>query len=204
VGTVGRLDPIKDQALLIRAFARLRARVDRALLAIVGGGPERQRLETLAAGAGVGASVLFLGERSDVAQLLPGFDVFALSSRSEGTPITLLEAMASSTPIVSTAVGGIPEILADGAQAILVAPEASAADGAVGGDDAAARLAAALERVLLDPELAGRLARAARERFLRELTLEAACGRYLEIYRELAASARPGKGARKDHAAHAP
>jgi glycosyltransferase involved in cell wall biosynthesis len=186
VGTVGRLNSIKNQAFLIRAFQRVLREVPDALLLIVGDGDEATRLRGLAAGLGLDGSVRFLGAREDVDRILPAFDVFALSSLSEGMPITLLEAMAASTVIVSTAVGGIPEILRDGEEAILISPGTTVGRGESLAEDEAARFAAALSRALLEPDLAGRLARNAHERLLREFTLDVACGKYLEIYRGLA------------------
>jgi glycosyltransferase involved in cell wall biosynthesis len=176
VGTVGRLDAIKNQTLLIRGFERVREGLPGALLLVVGDGPERARLQALAAELGLDGDIRFLGQRDDIDLLLPAFDVFVLSSLSEGTPMTLLEAMASSTAIVSTAVGGIPEILEDGKEALLIDPSAPEPE----------TLAACLRRVLLDRELAARLAGRARERFLREFTLDVVTAKYLAMYRELA------------------
>jgi glycosyltransferase involved in cell wall biosynthesis len=109
MGTVGRLAAEKDQALLLRAAAPLL--IDDRLLVLVGDGPERGRLQALAADLGVAARVRLLGARSDVARVLAALDVFALTSRMEGLPVALLEAMASGLPVVATAVGAIPTVL---------------------------------------------------------------------------------------------
>jgi glycosyltransferase involved in cell wall biosynthesis len=149
VGTVGRLNWAKDHALLLEAFARLRAGVPAAVLCMIGDGELRATLHAAAAGLGLGEAVRWLGDRSDVPALLPGLDTFVLSSRTEGYSMALLEAAAAGLPLVATDVGGNREIVADGVNGRLVphgdpvalaAALAEHAEGAV----AAARGAAAL------------------------------------------------------------
>ncbi|MEV0535445.1 glycosyltransferase [Kitasatospora sp. NPDC050463] len=152
VGTVGNLTPKKDQATLLAAHARLRRHHPRARLVLIGAGPLESRLRAHADELGASGSVLFAGSRPDVPALLPGLDVFALSSRQEGLPVALMEAMTSGLPAVVTRVGGMPEVLDDGDQGLLVEP----------GDPAA--LATALGRLADDRELRERLGAAARER----------------------------------------
>lgn len=118
VGTVGRMAPVKDHALLLRAMAPLLR--GGARLVIVGDGPERAATETLAAELGVAERVCFLGEIREVAPVLSALDVFALSSRSEGLPMVLAEAMAASLPVVATAVGGVPKVVLAGETGFLV------------------------------------------------------------------------------------
>lgn len=170
LGTVGRLNPVKDQAGLIRAFRRLHANLAATGLVIAGDGPLRGELEALAADLGVGEHVRFLGDRGDVDRLLPGLDVFVLPSRSEGYSIALLEACAAALPVVATDVGGNREIVRQGFNGDLVAA----------GDPGA--LAATLERLLSDPARAQRMGAAGREWVLREGSLEAMSGRYLRVY----------------------
>ncbi|BAJ27469.1 MULTISPECIES: glycosyltransferase [Kitasatospora] len=146
VGSVGNLTAKKDQATMLAAFARLREREPDARLVLVGSGPLEAELRARA-----GEGVLFAGTRADVPALLPGWDVFCLSSRQEGLPVALMEAMTSGLPSVVTRVGGMPEVLDDGVQGRLVPP----------GDPAA--LAAALGE-LADPGLRERMGAAARER----------------------------------------
>lgn len=122
---------------------------------LIGAGPLESRLRAHADELGVTDSVLFAGSRPDVPALLPGLDVFTLSSRQEGLPVALMEAMTSGLPAVVTRVGGMPEVLDDGDQGLLVEP----------GDPAA--LAAALGRLADDRELRERLGAAARERAAR-------------------------------------
>lgn len=119
VGTVGRLDPIKDHDSLFAAFARLRAEEPGAVLLVVGDGPERERLV-----AGAGPGVRLLGSRADVPALLRALDVFVLCSHNEGISNTLLESMATGLPIVATRVGGNPELVSDGETGTLVPPAA--------------------------------------------------------------------------------
>ncbi|WP_344342662.1 glycosyltransferase, partial [Kitasatospora putterlickiae] len=152
VGTVGNLTPKKDQATLLAAHAALlRSRPDARLL-LVGAGPLDARLRARAAELGVADTVVFAGSRADVPELLPALDVFTLSSRQEGLPVALMEAMTSGLPAVVTRVGGMPEVLDDGEQGLLVPP----------GDPSA--LAGAFDRLAGDPDLRARMASAARER----------------------------------------
>jgi glycosyltransferase involved in cell wall biosynthesis len=118
VGTVGRLSPEKDQALLVDALAPL-LDADRHLV-IVGDGPEREALHLRVASTWRSAFVHMTGARSDAQNLLAAFDVFALTSRTEGLPLVLLEAMAMRLPVVSTAVGGVPDLVEHGVTGFLV------------------------------------------------------------------------------------
>ncbi|HMM25303.1 glycosyltransferase [Pseudoxanthomonas sp.] len=120
IGTVGRLQPVKDHALLLRAFAKVRVQVPEAALVIVGDGPLRAALEAQAEQAGLSDTVRFMGDRHDVPRLLTGMEVFALTSTSEGYSVALLEACASSLPIVATDVGGNREIVRHGINGRLV------------------------------------------------------------------------------------
>lgn len=120
-GTVGRLVPVKDQATLLRAFAMLRARCDRALLILIGDGELREPLQAQAQSLGIAEHVRFLGQRQDISSLMPGFDVFMLSSESEGLSVSLLEAMACALPAIVTRTGGNPELVKAGKHGELVA-----------------------------------------------------------------------------------
>jgi glycosyltransferase involved in cell wall biosynthesis len=155
VGTVCSLRRPKRLDVLLEAFTTL-ARRRRVRLAIVGDGPERLGVEAWARRLAPGLAVL-TGWRDDVAEILSAFDVFALSSDVEGTPLALIEAMRARRAIVATAVGGVPEAAPDGECALLVPP----------GDPAA--LGTAIERLLDNPALAARLGdragRRARERY---------------------------------------
>ena len=143
VATVGRLAPEKNFPLLIDAFASAYAADPDTALVFIGDGSEAAGLRARAAERGLGDRIYFLGWRKDVAQLLPGLDVFALSSFSEGLPMAMLEAMSAGVPVVSTAVGDIPNVIRDGVNGWLVAPEdgvaMAAAFAALRGDPTRAR-----------------------------------------------------------------
>jgi sugar transferase (PEP-CTERM/EpsH1 system associated) len=174
IGTVGRVQDVKNQAGLIDAFIALRAllpeRRDRLRLVIVGDGPLRAKLAAQVAAAGIGEAVWLAGARSDIAELMRGFSVFALSSIAEGTPVTLLEAMACRLPVVSTAVGGIPELIADGVTGTLVPA-----------NDAQA-MAAALARYANDAPLAARHGAAARAHIEAHNSVAAMVRSYVALY----------------------
>jgi glycosyltransferase involved in cell wall biosynthesis len=118
VGTVARLDPVKDLPTLVAAIARAAAHDPSIVLAVVGDGSERGTIES--AIARTGARVRMLGYSAAPRQLLPGFDAYANSSISEGVSLTILEAMAAALPVVATRVGGTPEVVVDGETGRLV------------------------------------------------------------------------------------
>jgi glycosyltransferase involved in cell wall biosynthesis len=175
-GTVGRLAPEKEQALLILALAPLLANHSarpRHLL-IVGDGPERARLEDAVAALGEpGTRVHLTGARKDVPRLLRALDAFVLSSSTEGLPLVIPEAMASGLPVVSTAVGGIPGVVEEGETGFLVA----AGDGAA--------LAARLERLASEPALVERFGRRARQIALDRYSADRMVRDYLDVYGEI-------------------
>ncbi|HVJ68462.1 MAG TPA: glycosyltransferase [Caulifigura sp.] len=112
--SVGRLSSEKDFATLVRAVAIVRKQVPEFRLLMVGDGAERPALETLSRELGVGDVITFLGERHDVPALLTQAGFYVASSRTEGISLTILEAMSVGLPVVTTAVGGSPEIVDDG------------------------------------------------------------------------------------------
>lgn len=113
VGAVARLDPVKDLGMLLMAVSRAIDANPRVCAVIVGDGPERAGLEAAIARDRSGDRLRLLGHRDDVRSLLPGIDIFANTSTSEGISLTLLEAMAAELPIVATRVGGTPEVVVD-------------------------------------------------------------------------------------------
>lgn len=123
LGKVARLNPPKDHHMLISAMALIHAVEPKARLVLIGDGPLRAELEALAKKLNLESVVCFLGDRSDVKDLLPGFDIFAMSSTTEGYSISLLEACASALPIIATDVGGNREIIVDGRNGYLVPPK---------------------------------------------------------------------------------
>ena len=120
IGCVGRLVPIKNHRALLDAMPALLAANAAIELLLVGGGELDGALRARAAALGVATKVRFLGERTDVASLLPAFDIFALPSLSEGLSIALLEACASGLAVVATDVGGNPQIVSHGVNGLLV------------------------------------------------------------------------------------
>jgi glycosyltransferase involved in cell wall biosynthesis len=178
VGSVGCLAARKDYPTLLEALALLdrRGRGFRAVL--VGDGKERGPLERRVEELGLAGRVRFLGERPDVERLLPGMDVFVLSSREEGIPNALLEAMAAGRPSVATAVGGTPEVLEDGETGWLVPPSDPSA------------LAVALEAALADRTEAARRGAAAQRATRERMSIESMVERHQRFYLEAVASGR--------------
>ena len=169
VGTVGRLDGFKNQALLVRAMAPLLS--SHVRLVIVGDGPARADVEAEIAKLPEAAQhcVVMTGRRMDVPQIMPAFDVFALSSKSEGLPLVVPEAMAVGLPIVTTAVGGLPSVVDEGNTGLLVPVDELALSGAL------AKLAA-------HHELARTMGAAAREVALDRYSADRMVDAYLDLY----------------------
>jgi glycosyltransferase involved in cell wall biosynthesis len=164
--SVTRLKAPKDGVTLARALRRLEPGSYRA--AIVGTGPDGAAVE-----AELGDAGELLGERADVAERLAGAEVFVLSSRSEGLPMSILEAMAAGLPVVASAVGGIPELVVDGETGLLVPP----------GD--AEALADALRKLVTDPELRRRFGAATRARVEERFSLAQTRRAHVELYERL-------------------
>ncbi len=123
VGTIGRLDPIKNHARLLESFGQLADRFPNAVLVIIGAGTEAERLRALRTQLGLDDRVRLPGERREIAEYLAAFDVFVLPSKSEGMPLALIEALAAGLPSVSTDVGGVREVVEDGQEGFVVPPE---------------------------------------------------------------------------------
>ena len=171
VGMVGRFDDHhKDQVTLVRAVAMVCKQVPDVHLVFIGDGSRRAEVEQLASQLDMSDRAHFLGLRRDVPALLHHLDVFVLSSRIEGESLAILEAMSAQRPIVATAVGGTPGLLANGECGLLVPP----------GDVQA--MAQAILELLTNKAKAQELARRARERFLQEHTIDRMGERYLEVY----------------------
>jgi glycosyltransferase involved in cell wall biosynthesis len=123
IGSIARLNPEKDHTSLLRAFAILRRRYPKARLVLAGAGPERERLEGLAASLGIDGSVEFLGHVDDVRPVHARLDVYVQSSHVEGMPVAVLEALAAGIPVVAARVGGNEEAVVDGVGGVLVPPQ---------------------------------------------------------------------------------
>jgi sugar transferase (PEP-CTERM/EpsH1 system associated) len=174
IGAVGRMQAVKDPLNLVDAFLRLRALCPtdwpRLRLAMLGGGPLLEAARERLAQAGAVDQAWLPGDRGDVAQLLPHFDIFALPSQAEGISNTLLEAMACGCAPVATDVGGNPELVENGANGLLVPPQDSAA------------LAAALARLIGDVALRQRLAEASLARVRSQFSLDGMMAAYGALY----------------------
>jgi sugar transferase (PEP-CTERM/EpsH1 system associated) len=184
VGAVGRLDPVKDHAGLLRAFSVLRTDQPAAELVIVGDGPCRAGLERQIQELGLTGHVHLLGMRQDVPLLLRGFDAFVLPSLAEGISNTVLEAMATGLPVVATRVGGNPELVEHGVTGALVPA------------DNPLVLAAALRCYVEDGRLRDAHGDAARRRVLQHFTLERMAQGYHDLYVSVGAKGaarRPGR-----------
>lgn len=183
LGMVAALRPQKAIDVAIRALAALSAEFPTARLVVAGGDggfpAERGRLEAVAAEAGVAERLLLLGERDDVPDLLAAFDLALLSSDFEGSPLSVMEYMAAGLPVVATAVGGVPDVVADGQTGLLVAPQDPAA------------LASAAATLLREPERAKAMGAAAVERRRRLFSIAATTAATEALYEALIARGAP-------------
>ena len=165
IGTVGRLDFQKAPEDFVNALAGLHRKDVYGVW--IGDGPLRAKTEKLAARRGLVGRMTFLGERTDVADLLPGLDVFAMASRYEGLPCAIVEAMAAARPVVATAVNAVPNVVISGETGLLVPP---------GRPELLSR---ALDYLLENPSVAARLGAAGRAHIGDELS-PAALGAVLD------------------------
>jgi sugar transferase (PEP-CTERM/EpsH1 system associated) len=174
IGTVGRMQEVKDQVTLARAFVRLVQIMPgaerRVRLVMVGEGPLRERVRALLAEAGLEQYAWLPGRRDDVARIMRSFDLFVLPSLAEGISNTILEAMATGLPVLATAVGGNRELVREGETGTLV-PR-----------DDPERMALALRDYAGSAELCRRQGREARRAIENEFGMEAMVNGYMTIY----------------------
>ena len=163
---VGRMTAQKAHTFLLQAAVPVLARFPRTVFAIVGDGPLRAELEAEARALGIAAQVRMPGIRRDVPQCMAAADVFALPSRWEGLPMVLLEALGMGAAVVATRVEGVDEVITDGENGLLIAPED------------AAGLAEALLRLLEDTQLRGKLSRAGQDCVRAQYTVDTMCAQY--------------------------
>jgi len=179
IGTVGRMQEVKDQVTLARAFVRLVQMIPRAeqrlRLVMIGDGPLRERVRTLLAEAGLEQSAWLPGKRDDVARIMRSFDLFVLPSLAEGISNTILEAMATGLPVLATAVGGNPELVEEGETGTLV-PR-----------DDPESMAHALRAYAESSQLCKRQGTAARRTIETKFGMEAMVNAYMNIYDNLLA-----------------
>ncbi len=177
VGWIGRMTAVKRTDDVLVAFKRLRDSGVDAMLCMVGDGPDRLQLEQRAHELGVARDTVFLGYQEDVAPFYAAFDVLVLPSANEGTPVTVIEALAAERPVVATRVGGVPDVVRDGEDGFLV--EAGATDD----------LAERLGRLARDPALRARMGKQGRERVLPRYAVERLVDDVDELYRSLLSGA---------------
>lgn len=173
IGTVGRMTAVKNQRLLIEALYLLRAKGTEAHLAIIGEGELREELAVYAGDLGVSEYVSLVKETRNISEFYGALDVFCLSSDSEGIPLTLLEAMAAGVPVVSTEVGGIPEVIEDGVNGYLVPPGSPES------------LAKRVDEILLNPAGGAELAAKARETVRTKFAAERMVRQTEHVYEEV-------------------
>ncbi|MGI0116723.1 TIGR03088 family PEP-CTERM/XrtA system glycosyltransferase [Zooshikella sp. RANM57] len=176
IGTVGRLAKIKHQQSLLSAFIELKKDstvADTIKLVLVGDGPEKAHLQSMAEKAGVASSVWFAGVRQDIPQLMRRFAIFVLPSLAEGISNTILEAMASGLPVVATDVGGNSELIQHQQNGMIVPV------------DNVAALAEAIHQYLKDTERRKQHGLAARQHVVETFSMDAMVNRYTSIYDQL-------------------
>jgi glycosyltransferase involved in cell wall biosynthesis len=173
VGLVAMMRPQKAIEVVLDATVDLRKRFAGLRVVIVGDGAARPELEARIARLGIGDAVVLPGQRDDIADLVATFDVATLCSDFEGTPLALMEYMQAARPIVATRVGGVPDLVDDGVEALLVPPRDPDA------------LAAAIGALLEDRERAAELGARARERRHAEFGIERAAERVAALYEEI-------------------
>jgi glycosyltransferase involved in cell wall biosynthesis len=179
VGIVGRLAPVKDHETFFQAIARLVARYPEIRVIVAGDGPLRSELERGAKEL-LGDRVLFLGWVNDLEALYAALDVVVLTSKNEGTPVALIEAGAAQRPSVATDVGGVPNVVRDGATGLVVA---------AGSAQAASE---AIDKLLADPHLRQEMGREAREWVRDRFSLHRLVDEMADLYDARVAQPRSG------------
>ena len=174
MGTISRLDPIKNQKMMIMAFAELARNFSNIHLLIIGDGPERESLQQLTRELLIEDNVCFTGFIVNPQRYLPMFDIFLLSSLSEGTSMTLLEAMSCAIPAVVTNVGGNPEIVINNETGIVTE------------NDNMTAYSAAIQKLLENSELCISMGNAAKSRFDKLFSIEKMQEAYSSLYKKLA------------------
>jgi glycosyltransferase involved in cell wall biosynthesis len=173
IATAGRLSPEKGHRYLIEAMSSILAGRKNIILLIFGDGPRRDELTRLARKLGCSGSIYFVGFVPDFSQLLEQIDLFVLPSLSEGLPNVVLEALAAGKPVVGTAVGGVPELIANGETGLLVPPRDSG------------QLAQAITKLLDDRTLARRLGQAGQELVRKTYSFERQCHLMMQVYKKV-------------------
>lgn len=186
VGTVSRLDPVKNQRMMLRAFKEFSERNPNTFLLMVGDGPDKNKLASLATEYGIHNQTIFAGFINSPVHHLSAMDVFLLSSHTEGTSMTLLEAMSLEVPAVVTRVGGNPEIVEEGVTGLLTKP------------GKASSFSAAIDTLYKSDTLRKSMGKAARGRFDARFSASAMLAGYNQVYVAQKTASRPSFSARID------
>jgi glycosyltransferase involved in cell wall biosynthesis len=173
VGMVARLDLQKGFEYLLRAVRELCNTMSGFKVVIVGEGPDRRAIEAMVQEYGLQSSVILAGQQSNMPGVYAAMDIFVLPSLNEGLPMTILEAMAASKPVIATRVGAIPKVINDGENGLLVNPRNSEA------------LRNALASLLSDPDKCRRMGESAHDWVSRNFTSEAMALKYRQLYDEI-------------------
>ncbi|MGD0629618.1 MAG: glycosyltransferase family 4 protein [Terracidiphilus sp.] len=192
VGLAGRLSFEKGVDIFLHAAARVLAQLPDAKFVVAGDGPEQAALDALINELGIRASVRMLGRRTDMPSFYASLDVLVSSSRTEGLPIGILEAMASRLPLVATPVGEIPTLIEDGRTGMLAAVENQES------------LAEAIVVLLRNPERREQLGAAARQRVEDEFSAARMTADYLRVYEDALAAVAIKKDDRRREVPDAP
>ena len=183
VGTVGRMQVVKDQLTLVRAFLHLLYAEpglrEHLRLVIVGEGPLRAQSQQLISAADAQSLAWLPGERSDIPEIMRAMDVFVLPSLAEGISNTILEAMASGLPVVATRVGGTPELVEEGQTGLLTPPSAPV------------EMAAAIRAYCVDRDMGRRHGQAGRKKVEATFSIDAMVQGYLSVYDAVKHGAQP-------------
>lgn len=182
VGIVGRLEPVKAHEVFLDAAARVSAAVPLARFVLAGDGQRRAELEAMAAHLGLAGRVHFLGVRHDLPAIYADLDVLALTSKNEGMPVSVIEAMAAGCPVVSTDVGGVRDLVDDVRTGLLALP----------GD--AGAVAAHIQALLENPDQRHRLAEAGRQAISPRYDVSTLVDTMTRLYESLAGGPQPGTG----------
>jgi len=173
LSNVGRMDYWKNQRILIEILPELKKNFPQIKLVFVGGGKEEQNLKHLVIKKRVKNDVIFLGQRSDVNQILKAFDIFIFPSLTEGLPLVIIEAMAVGLPIIASPVGGIPELIINGKNGFLVSPTSKE------------EIKSTIIKLLQNPKLRQYMGKTGRKIFESRFSLPKMVKNYLKVYNEV-------------------
>ena len=168
---IGRFMDVKNHSLLLHSFSRFAEHHPEARLQLIGDGELRHNMEQLAAELGIAQKVCFAGLQNDIFPWLHHADVFILSSKYEGMPMTLIEAMGTGLPVIAARVGGIPDIITDGEEGILTELDSE-------------QIAAAMEK-MMDEEFRRICGEKARKKAAEQFGAETMAEKYIQLYQKL-------------------